>query len=78
MSALGGSGRAAPKREFEYPLTQPCRFDNLGWLAGQRLSINYSAVETSSEKYAWLNRICSIATGSREADWRTFDVFQAL
>ena len=34
--------------------------------------------ETSSEKYAWMNRICSIATGSREANRRTFDVFQVL
>jgi Protein of unknown function (DUF3237) len=32
--------------------------------------------ETSSEKYAWMNGICSIATGSREASGRTFDVFQ--
>jgi hypothetical protein len=34
--------------------------------------------ETSSEKYAWLNRICSIATGSREAERRTFNVFEVL
>jgi hypothetical protein len=34
--------------------------------------------ETSSEKYNWLNRICSIATGSRTASGRTFDVFQVL
>ena len=34
--------------------------------------------ETSSEKYAWLNRICAIATGSCMANRRTFDVFQVL
>ena len=34
--------------------------------------------ETSSEKYAWMNRICSIATGSREANRRAFDVFEVL
>jgi Protein of unknown function (DUF3237) len=34
--------------------------------------------ETSSEKYSWLNRICSIAMGSRKADRRTFEVFQVL
>jgi hypothetical protein len=34
--------------------------------------------ETSSEKYGWLNRICSIATGSRNASGRTLDVFQVL
>ena len=34
--------------------------------------------ETSSEKYAWMNRICSIATGSRTANGRTLQVFQVL
>ena len=34
--------------------------------------------ETSSEKYGWLNRICSIATGSRKASGRSFEVFQVL
>jgi Protein of unknown function (DUF3237) len=34
--------------------------------------------ETSSEKYGWMNRICSIATGSRKASERTFEVFQVL
>ena len=34
--------------------------------------------ETSSEKYSWVNRICSIATGSRKAGARTFEVFQVL
>ena len=34
--------------------------------------------ETSSEKYDWMNRICSIATGSRKASGRTFEVFQVL
>jgi uncharacterized protein DUF3237 len=34
--------------------------------------------ETSSEKYAWTNRICSIAIGSREADRRAFEVFEVL
>src|SRR6516164_2001500 len=34
--------------------------------------------ETSSESYSWLNRICSIATGSRVGDRRGFDVYQVL
>jgi len=34
--------------------------------------------ETSSGRYAWMNRICSIATGSRKASTRAFDVFQVL
>jgi Protein of unknown function (DUF3237) len=34
--------------------------------------------ETSSEKYAWMNRICSITTGSREANRRAFEVFAVL
>jgi len=34
--------------------------------------------ETGSEKYAWMNRICSIATGSRTAGGRTIHVFQVL
>ncbi len=34
--------------------------------------------ETSSEKYAWMNRICSIATGARSANERTLQVFQVL
>jgi Protein of unknown function (DUF3237) len=34
--------------------------------------------ETSSEKYSWLNRICSIATGTRVGDQRGFDVYQVL
>ena len=34
--------------------------------------------ETSSEKYGWMNRICSIATGSRAANGRTLQVFQVL
>ena len=34
--------------------------------------------ETGSRKYAWLNRICSIATGSRNASGRTIQVFQVL
>jgi hypothetical protein len=34
--------------------------------------------ETSSEDYSWLNRICSIATGSRVGDRRGFDVYQVL
>ena len=34
--------------------------------------------ETSSEKYGWMNRICSISTGSRKAGRRTFEVFQVL
>jgi hypothetical protein len=34
--------------------------------------------ETGSEKYGWMNRICSIATGSRKANGRTLEVFQVL
>ena len=34
--------------------------------------------ETSSEKYGWMNRICSIASGSLSANARTLDVFQVL
>ena len=34
--------------------------------------------ETGSENYSWLNRICSIATGSRVGDRRGFDVYQVL
>ena len=34
--------------------------------------------ETSSEKYGWMNRICSIAKGSLSATARTLDVFQVL
>ena len=34
--------------------------------------------ETSSEKYSWLNRICSIATGSLAASERTLHIFQVL
>ena len=34
--------------------------------------------ETSSEKYAWMNRICSIASGSLSPNARKLDVFQVL
>ena len=34
--------------------------------------------ETGSQKYAWLNRNCSIATGSRNASGRIIQVFQVL
>ncbi len=34
--------------------------------------------ETNSERYSWMNRICSIATGSRNAGKRAFDVYQVL
>jgi len=34
--------------------------------------------ETGSQKYAWLNRICTIATGARNASGRTIQVFQVL
>ena len=34
--------------------------------------------ETSSEKYSWVNRICSIATGSKKAGVRLFEVFEVL
>jgi hypothetical protein len=34
--------------------------------------------ETNSEKYDWLNRICSIAAGSVSDDKRYLDVFEVL
>jgi Protein of unknown function (DUF3237) len=34
--------------------------------------------ETSSEKYGWMNRTCSVVKGSRKAGGRTFEVFQVL
>jgi hypothetical protein len=34
--------------------------------------------ETGSEKYAWMNRICSIATGARTASGPSYHVFQVL
>jgi hypothetical protein len=34
--------------------------------------------ETSSEKYGWMNRMCSIATGLVAASKRRFEVFQVL
>jgi hypothetical protein len=34
--------------------------------------------ETASEKYAWLNGICSVATGAREPSGPTYHVFQVL
>jgi Protein of unknown function (DUF3237) len=34
--------------------------------------------ETASEKYAWLNGICTIATGERQASGPTYHVFQVL
>jgi hypothetical protein len=34
--------------------------------------------ETSSEKFGWLNRICSTARGSLSANERTLHVFQVL
>jgi hypothetical protein len=34
--------------------------------------------ETSSEKYGWMNRMCSIATGTVAASKRRFEVFQVL
>jgi Protein of unknown function (DUF3237) len=34
--------------------------------------------ETSSEKYGWLNRICSIAIGSAQHNGRTLQMFQVL
>jgi hypothetical protein len=45
------------------------------YLAGKQATPYF---ETSSEKYSWMNRICSIATGSRKAGGRTFEVFQVL
>ena len=34
--------------------------------------------ETASEKYAWLNGICTVATGERQASGPTYHVFQVL
>lgn len=34
--------------------------------------------ETSSAKYAWLNRICSVGLGWRKADRAGYDVFEIL
>ena len=34
--------------------------------------------ETSSEKYGWMNRMCSIARGSLSVNARTLDVYQVL
>jgi len=34
--------------------------------------------ETASEKYAWLNGICSVATGERQASGPTYYVYQVL
>jgi len=34
--------------------------------------------ETGSEKYAWMNRICAVASGSLATNARTLDVFQVL
>jgi hypothetical protein len=34
--------------------------------------------QTSSEKYGWMNRICSIASGSLGVNAGTLDVFQVL
>lgn len=34
--------------------------------------------ETSSDKYAWLNGVCTIATGQRSASGPTYHVFQVL
>lgn len=34
--------------------------------------------ETGSDKYGWMNRICSMATGQRSASGPTYHVFQVL
>lgn len=34
--------------------------------------------ETSSDKYGWLNGICTVATGQRSASGPTYHVFQVL
>jgi hypothetical protein len=34
--------------------------------------------ETSSEKYAWLNRIIAVATGRRESTGPIYDVYEVL
>jgi hypothetical protein len=34
--------------------------------------------ETSSEKYAWVNGICTVATGTRLASGPTYHVFQVM
>jgi hypothetical protein len=39
-------------------------------------TISAPRLASSSEKYGWLNRICSIACGSLSANARTLDVYQ--
>jgi hypothetical protein len=34
--------------------------------------------ETASEKYSWLNRIVSVATGQRESTGPIYDVYEVL
>jgi hypothetical protein len=34
--------------------------------------------ETSSDKYSWLNGVCTVATGQRSASGPTYHVFQVL
>jgi hypothetical protein len=34
--------------------------------------------ETSSSKYAWLNKIVSVAVGKRQSDGVSYDVFEIL
>jgi Protein of unknown function (DUF3237) len=34
--------------------------------------------ETGSDKYGWMNRICTVATGQRSASGPTYHVFQVL
>jgi hypothetical protein len=34
--------------------------------------------ETGSEKYAWLNGICAVATGARLSSGPTYHVFQVM
>jgi hypothetical protein len=34
--------------------------------------------ETGSEKYAWLNGICAVATGARLASGPSYHVFQVM
>jgi hypothetical protein len=50
-----------------------------GWSLIRRDDVmEVDARETSSEKYSWMNCICSIASGSLSANARTLDVFQVL
>ena len=53
---------------------------NKGEMVDPSLTISRSTpyFETASEKYAWLNGICAVATGARLSSGPTYHVFQVL